>query len=689
MSNAESLNGSDRLFLPQELKAKAEKNIAAWKASQSNPEDIARADDILRRALSNEGITGFEARVLKALDEEGERLLQGATEGAAARKDWWRLRKKDDGTLEEKVLPKANDPSLRVTTETVDENGKVLVSSEKTDTISKGEKVVRKPRWTREQRSLMNYALGEILKRDDTGKNMLEAMREILRNDGAIIDERTFFDPHGAYAEMVPDEHQIMLNIVSEFRKLPTSADSRKQEMADWVEERVKRWKAGAMSRSDVQELETEIEIMKDEIKASQGEEAAVEEDAVVEESSDSTTAGTRKLRRTLLINRRWPDKWQKVKDKDEMSRDWKMDRGKIYSLFTEESDVLYSNLLQWDGAGTRSWMAADYDDKRHAADVVKTAQRVIEETIGGKKVQKTLTQEYIVNTTDGAEYGIQKTANTLRFIDFTFLSTLDFGVTSADIHGVESQGKHRLVPHLNYVISRPLTAELVLLHKHERYDILALHPVQLMRLKQAQAQVNAFLEYINTEYARNSRSRSNKNKVRDAFTKLSTLFAEVISERENLLKGALQGLRTKKAAGSLSETENDILEILEPGEVLWTRGPGNEYGELYDEEHRKYVRVFRPDRTKTTIRGRYKNRSQAWWRLMALTEKYPPVLTDDRTRKKVPVPSNDKIADDKVRGDSGKLRRTPRGEGFLARTKDVAKPSPVMPTDFTEGTDA
>jgi hypothetical protein len=304
--------------------------------------------------------------------------------------------------------------------------------------------------------------------------------------------------------------------------------------------------------------------------------------------------------------------------------------------------------------------------------------------------------REYIINTTDAAIYGIQKTANTLRFIDNAFLSSLDFGITSADVHGVQSQGKHSLVPHLNYVISRPLLAEITLLQKQERYDMLALHPVQLMRLLQGHAQVNAFLDYIKSEYARDPRrGRVNKPKVEAAFKDLKDLFAAAVKERETVLKKELGKLESKVADGTISEKEQDVYRMLQAGSVLWEEGANSAYGEAYDSEHAKFIRVFWPaekegvQKRETQAFGK-RGRTHAWWRLNALLEKYPPMLTDDRTQKKEPVPQDEKLIG--VRTKDGSLRttrKTPRGERFMKGRPQDVETDEVVPTDRADETSA
>jgi hypothetical protein len=498
-------------------------------------------------------------------------------------------------------------------------------------------------RWSQEERNLIFRGIRALRIKEGEGdqkETLLGALGRVLREDGMMVDENAFFAQRGVYSAMVPNVLHNMRSVVDAYLKTPEAAESDIQEYASGLRDLIDSAERGEVSPNRLKELREEVALIEDKLISNI-------EDA--EEGGEAASMQSRIDKRSE--HRPWQDKWDSVDRKNALMKSWSMDANRVWSLFTERFLVMFMGKLAWGGTGVSAKITAGVDDVFHAADGIVHMRRIVE----GEPLNST----YVFDTTDAAEYGIQKLANTLRFIDMALLSTIDFGETSIEQHGVEGQGMYRLVPRLNYVISRPLAAEIALLLKNRRFDALAVHPVQLMVLKQGLAQVKAFSEYIKTEYGRNKRSMERKRKIETQFNLLIKFFTDAVKEREAVLQNKYQRLLEKNVQeDGLENDEYDMLTMLHKGSPLWSGGEHDPYGENYDIEHYKYIRVFRPDR----MHGNVRDRTQAWWRLNALLEKYPPLRMDESRGEKRPIPAEDKRVNFQ-----GRQRKSPRGESFFS----------------------
>lgn len=675
MANAEIFNDDEKLFLSREWVERTERSIEVWKAHRADQTEVAQIEDILRRAQSDEGISKAEARILQAAHEEGERLLKGTNE-RSERRGWWQKQQLPTGEIIDRTPRPSPHENAIPAADRKPERGKSVASSTK--------KRVDRTRWSPAEQKRIFRGFRALMSKDKNGRSLQDRIDTTLRREGLVIDEMSFFRPHGPYSMMMPDTHEAMLGVLREYRMLPIAADASRQEDADRIQDLIERAKKGDLSPNQFSELESDIERIRESIKdykISKGEQSPVD-DEPTEDVSDVAEEEPKAQRKMVSV--RWKEKWEKVQLKNKWKKEWekKRDATKEWSTFTERFMVLFTAKLGWGGEGTTARSPAEYDDIFHATDGIVRMDR---ELMGENGIRERVRQTYSFDTTDTIEEGIQKTANTLRFIDMALLTTLEFAQTYDADGNVEVEGMQKLVPRLNYVISRPLAAEVAILLQKNRYDLLALHPLQLMILKQAQAQVHAFMGYIETEYKHDRRRRDNKVQIINSFARLRDLIDAAAEEREAVLRDELDTLVRIRDERELTEQEQETFAMLTKGSALWIGGRGNEYGESYDNEHGKYVRVFRPDRTSGTINKTNDQRTRAWWRMTALVEKYPAVRTEEdggeKVKKPVPMP-------DKRRGKvfEGKMRTRARfrkqEEPNMAQLSDVINNTPPSETE-------
>lgn len=566
---------------------------------------------------------------------------------------------------------------------------KVLVQA--SDATSVGEK--KAERWTSDEQELMWNGLRALLKKDTSGRRLRDQMHTELQRHGLVIDEKSFFRPHGPYSMMMPDVHENMLNLVAvrrkqlneEYTESVDAVDESKLEDLQRLAGLVGQAQEGDLTPNQSKKLVTEIEKIREDIKqyiiANKKPSSAETDAEQVDEEEEETSSDTKKPQ-NRQINVPWKEKWDKIQMKNQWKKEWekKRDITKEWSDFTEKFMVLANAKLGWAGdeGVVIARAPAEYDDIFNATDGIVQMER---ELVDDKGEREIVGQTYAYDTTLSADEGIQKTANTLRFIDMALLTKLEFAQTY-DKHGnVIAEGMQSLVPRLNYVISRPLAAEIAILVKNDRFDMLAVHPMQLMILRQAQAQINAYMSYIETEYSRDQRRKDNKEKIIDTFARLRDLINAAAEEREDLLREDFDGLTQALKERELTVKERERLAMLVRGSVLWT-GDAGDYGESYDREHGDYVRAFRSDRMDRVIHREYVDnvplvdrqgpRTGGHSRLTALLRKYPPLKTEedlagDKEKRPVPMP-------DKRKGKlfEGKTRKSRRSEFKKKRTKEV-----------------
>lgn len=636
---AEEFGETDILVITDEWRQKAEPALRAWLQHNERADESHRLHDVFwRGALAEKegGITKNEAHFLQNAYEEGLKILEGQrltekTKDQAKPKGWWQRAQLPDGRIVEKV---SSVPAEIVSVETQSDTSEESTSNESQNI---------RERWTPRERKLIYQGMRALQSKDESGLRFADRISATLRQEGLVINELSFFRPHGPYSMMMPDTHEVMMDLVREYRVLPIAADESKQDDANRIQDLIERAKRGDLSPNQFTELEVDIERIRDAIKEQKRAAGEVieelPEDIVVE---DAVEAGQKKQRKQ--VNVRWKEKWDKVQLKNKWKKEWekKRDATKEWSDFTERFMVLFIAKLGWGGEGVIARVPAETDDVFHATDgIVRMDRELIDEDGRGERVKQT----YTFDTTDSVEEGIQKTANTLRFIDLALLTTLEFAQTYDDQGNVEVEGMQTLVPRLNYVISRPLAAEMAILLKNNRKedrDMLALHPAQLMILRQAQAQIAAYMAYIETEYRNDRRREDNKAQIIAAFARLRDLIDAAAEEREDVLREEFDDLSRAREERALSEDEQQIFAMLLKGSVLWS--DHDKYGAEYDSEHGKYIRAFKPDTADEFINDTKGRRTRAWWRMTALVEKYPAVRTEEdpsgeKMKKPVPVP--------------------------------------------------
>jgi|GEM_PF-3637836 len=543
-------------------------------------------------------------------------------------------------------------------------------------------------RWTKSELDRIAAGVSALHEKNAQGKTLPESVDAVLKENKLVINATDFFDRHGVYSLLIPEAFDDMEHVVSQYRGLPTVVnDEQVQSVMDDLLDLIDMGRAQTLTLAGLKKLRTEIQVLRDLIFRHQKRSYVGKNTATAQKPSAPTLA------RPDSINHPWVEKHAQFIATHKLSHSFTDDPTQGLSFFTERFNVLFIQELFWLGRGATAQVATRYDDIRNKVDGIVSVAKAID----GKVLQS----KFIFDTTDSAVVGMRKLADTLRFIDNAVLTTVDYGETSVDAHGYKSQGKFIQIPRLNFVVNRTLAADVAVLLKEGRYDMLAFHPMQLMLIQQAQAQVAGIIEYIKHEYARGGRTNADRmqrnQSVLQQFKQLQTFFDDARQERQLVLSARLEALLQKEAAGTLLDTEKDVLTMLKDGRKLWiTESDIHTYGAGFDTEHDKFIKVFRPDRVfvdgerskggRTVMNKHGHVRTKMWWRLYALTTKYPSLITV-RGKKEAAEVFEKRATDRKTGLPKQGPRKVPRLQRVGSRKmEDQPNPTPqdIPPTQGT-----
>lgn len=298
-----------------------------------------------------------------------------------------------------------------------------------------------------------------------------------------------------------------------------------------------------------------------------------------------------------------------------------KEDLPKKLATLSERAMIVFSANLGWLGDKTTPRQAYKTDDilKRRGADFWAMWES------GGVK------QAASCDTTSNARQASQKIANALERIHAGTLHELRMGEVSAENTGVDMRGKISFLPHFQLVISRERALDIKRLVETKRWDLLAVHPMQIDCLEQLLAQARMYRAYVATlkletvprtfgsklsreEYARIMYTKGyaektmvdqhwRKRKILDIFDRCITCFEHALQERREILECAR------------SEGSEDVRGFLGKAGVP-------------DREHERFMQLFEKQSEEEKIPRKPS-------RLRALVHVLPPQA---RTKDKPPL---------------------------------------------------
>ncbi len=276
-----------------------------------------------------------------------------------------------------------------------------------------------------------------------------------------------------------------------------------------------------------------------------------------------------------------------------EMKPTWKHNETKEFGDFVEKLVLVCASRLRWFGRETEVKPTEESDDIIRATDIaVFFHTRDTEQVVG-------------MDLTDSAIFGLQKVANSMRFINNGRLSTLLFSFDGTDEN----------VPHFINVVSRKRAIELASLMENAlntgNWDLVAAHPLQIEILAQMAVQAEAYLDYAQHIDAD---EKSVVQKIGNRIIHNSKKREVVLEELQYAKEVCSQALQKRMAV--LNDLQNTGSE--EVRAMLEAHVP--------DPEHVQFAKLF--------------NRSglAQYRRFKAFLTVMPPRRRDEATSKKLPI---------------------------------------------------
>jgi hypothetical protein len=255
------------------------------------------------------------------------------------------------------------------------------------------------------------------------------------------------------------------------------------------------------------------------------------------------------------------------------------VDAASEFASFIESILVLFAAQMDWMGEGTIAERAARPDDQFKATDGVFYFTHGVPHILA-------------FNSTSSFRSAREKI---LKFLPFIYRGTLGermFSKISSKVFGVTMEGRQLNVPRAIIVMSWKIAGEIAELMKANDFEKLAVHPAQLMILKQLQVQVHAFHQYAVFNVADRGARDEGKDAVLPIYNRLRQTLDAIYAEREAFLE-----IHKKHSP------RDDIRRMLERG--------------VKDKEHEKLLALFegtgRTDRIHRVLREQLEEK----WREM------------------------------------------------------------------------